>query len=449
LNNKYQYIIVLTMAMILISIPVAAENVDLVINGQQVNQDLMVIDGRTLVPAEILSTYFGETVIWDRYKDELRINRNKFKVRLPLNERVAFVNTEVIPLSIKTRLVNDKVMIPLRLLPKIYGGKLAWQASDKTIYYSSNQIEDMNINESKNKLQVIIKTDSLPDSELQLYHQPQRLVLDLKNINIGDAKDIIPLNKNIVKKIRVSQYQVNPASVRIVADINQMSSYYLKKEDSKLILEVKSKNKIVTSSITSDYNLKVPDSSSNNNLNQKRIVIDPGHGGQDPGAIGVSGVDESKVVYQIAKKVNQLLKQENFKTLMTRGQNEFISLSGRAEMANRWPADLFISIHANSNNLSTIGGTATYAHWSASKKNWALAWYVQSEIMKRIQIEDNGLKAANFAVLRETKMPALLIETAFLSNLHEEYLLNTHDFQQQVAEGIVAGIKEYFNNENN
>jgi len=129
---------------------------------------------------------------------------------------------------------------------------------------------------------------------------------------------------------------------------------------------------------------------------------------------------------------------------MTRENDRFIPLTGRAEIANTLNADIFVSIHANSHPRISVNGTETYAHWDASKENWALAWYVQSEMIKRIGLSDKGLKAANFSVLRNTEMPAILVESGFLSNPTEERLLKSDSFQQKVAEGIVAGISRYY-----
>lgn len=177
---------------------------------------------------------------------------------------------------------------------------------------------------------------------------------------------------------------------------------------------------------------------------QPLIVLDPGHGGFDPGAIGVRGLEEKRVNLEMGIQLKRILEEDGYQVLLTRVNDSFISLSERAQLANFREADLFISLHANYNYNSRIEGTATYAHWSASEDNWALAWYVQHEMIKRTALRDNGLKAANFSVLRKTKMPALLVETAFLSNAKEERLLNSVAFQSKVAAGIRAGINKYF-----
>nr|WP_282706919.1 N-acetylmuramoyl-L-alanine amidase [Natroniella acetigena] len=179
-------------------------------------------------------------------------------------------------------------------------------------------------------------------------------------------------------------------------------------------------------------------------MQNRRVVIDPGHGGRDPGAIGVTGLKEKEVALDISTRVDDLLYQAGINTLMTRRDDSFVSLARRAEIANRFNADLFVSIHSNASYNSWANGLETYAHWNASQDNWALAWYVQDEILQRTNFTDHGLKAANFAVLRRTNLPAILVEAGFLSNPNDEEMLREPQFRQQVAEGIVAGIKRYF-----
>jgi N-acetylmuramoyl-L-alanine amidase len=442
LDEKYKLITALIIAIILFSFSIGAEaqEISFVINGQKASNDLKIVNGRTLVPAKIIASSFHELLIWDHKQEELKIDNENFKMVLPVNKKIAFVNSEVIPLNVKTQLLNNRVMIPLRFLQRVYGGKLSWDSYNKIIYYNSNQITNIGIEDSQISSRVVIDLQSLSKYDINLYQQPKRLVLDIKNVNLGKMKRLIRVNNGIIEQIRTSQLQVDPAITRIVIDVEEMNGYRVEEEGSKLILVIDKNDNVVTSSIFSDnQNLKYkPDSLT------RRIVIDPGHGGKDPGAIGVSGIMEKNVNYQIAQHVNKLLRKENFETIMTRRNREFLSLSERAQIANELPADIFISIHANHNNQSWINGTATYAHWYASKDNWALAWYVQSEIIKRTKTKDNGLKSANFSVLRKADVPALLIETAFLSNAREERLLRDDAFQRKVAEGIVAGIKKYF-----
>ncbi|GAB6138856.1 N-acetylmuramoyl-L-alanine amidase [Halanaerobaculum tunisiense] len=437
---RFRLILSMVALMVFLSFPVAAEEVDLVINGEPVTTELVIVNGRALISASGLADQFGAELDWDSQQEVVKVTNRQSQLSLKVGSRIAKINGKIIPLQAKIRLLNNQVLVPMRLVPKIYGGQLTWEGSSKTIYYQSNRVTDIGTNISGATSQVVIQTTDQVDYKLDLYQQPQRLVVDLYDVSLDQATSNLAVNNQAVKQIRVSQFKFNPAVVRVVVDLKQISNYQVRSKGSGLVLEVESSSQVVTSSIISQSSAEGNDLK----LRTKRIVVDPGHGGMDPGAIGPEGVKEKTVNYQIAAKVNRLFQQEGFRTQLTRDQDQFQTLANRSQQANNWGADAFVSIHANSNPRAEISGSSTYAHWYASEKNWALAWYVQSELQQVAGLMDKGLKAANFSVLRKTEMPAILVETAFLSNPREEELLASDDFQQQVAQGIVAGIKEYF-----
>lgn len=187
-------------------------------------------------------------------------------------------------------------------------------------------------------------------------------------------------------------------------------------------------------------------------LQNKTIVIDPGHGGSDPGAIGPNRVTEKAVNLGVALKVKALLEKAGAKVIMTRtGDNDVYGpnssavdeLKSRVTVANVRKADLFISIHANSFGNPTVGGTATY-YYKKSAYDTMLARAIQSSIAPAGGLQDRGIYAANFYVIKRTIMPAVLVETAFVSNPNEEKLLNDPVFQQKIAQGIVQGMDNFF-----
>jgi N-acetylmuramoyl-L-alanine amidase len=336
-TNQLLSVIIL---LIIISIvnPVQARETKLKINDEIVEERIVIIQGRSLIPARLIPHYFRAQLKWEAAAQNLKLKTENTTFNFLMGDRVIKVNSQIIPLSIPARLIDNQVHIPLRALVKIYGGKLSWQAESKTIIYQ------------------------LP-SQTNVRHQ---------SAETRDAS--------------------------------------LPKQERKT----------------------------------KKIVIDPGHGGEDPGAIGFSGVKEKGINLQVARQLRDSLEKEGFTTLLTRSSDEFIPLTDRAKLANDWGADIFISIHANFNYKPRINGTATYAHWYSSDQNWALAWYIQEALLSQINLQDNGLKAANFVVLRETKMPAVLVETAFLSNPREEQLLTNVNFQARIVEGITQGVKKHF-----
>ena len=170
------------------------------------------------------------------------------------------------------------------------------------------------------------------------------------------------------------------------------------------------------------------------------VVLDPGHGGKDPGAIGLNNVQEKDVILPISRYVAQYLEQQGVKVLMTRTSDYFISLQGRTDMANRAGADLFVSIHANAvgKGRSEVNGFEIYYFGSP-----ALSQIIHRNVMGAVSIGDRGVRQARFYVLRNSRMPATLVETGFVTGYEDNPKLTNPAFQQQMAQAIARGILEY------
>ena len=173
------------------------------------------------------------------------------------------------------------------------------------------------------------------------------------------------------------------------------------------------------------------------------VVLDAGHGGDDPGA-AVGETYEKDINLGVALLVyDQLKEQENIIVKMTRTEDEFVSLSDRATYANDEKADLFISIHANAleNDESFSGIFSFYHHQKRSSKK--PAEMIQNSVSDATGAINRGVRSEDYAVLRETKMPAVLIETGFMTCPEELAFLVNPDYQKQLATGIVQGILNY------
>src|SRR5690606_25574192 len=219
------------------------------------------------------------------------------------------------------------------------------------------------------------------------------------------------------------------------------------------------------------------------------IALDPGHGGEDPGAIGRRGSYEKNVVLQIAKRLKGKLEQQpNMRVMLTRDGDYFVPLGRRVQKARKVQADLFVSIHAdafvqptaNGSSvfvLSEKGASSTAARWLANKENAAdligganikhhdrqlasvlldlsttaqindsmkLGKAVLTEIGGINRLHKGSVEQAGFAVLKAPDIPSILIETAFISNPSEEARLNDDAYQDRMADAITNGIKKYF-----
>lgn len=177
-----------------------------------------------------------------------------------------------------------------------------------------------------------------------------------------------------------------------------------------------------------------------------KICIDPGHAGRsiDPGAVGPTGLQEADVTLSVCERLRNILQNLEHEVVMTRESVEdqaSDSLSYRAQIANSSGADIFVSVHCNSAGSAEAHGTETWIY-TGSSAGRALAEKINPR-MVALGLADRGIKEANFAVLRLTDMPAILIETAFISNPDEENLLRDETFLNNVAQAISDGIYDY------
>lgn len=182
-----------------------------------------------------------------------------------------------------------------------------------------------------------------------------------------------------------------------------------------------------------------------------RIVVDAGHGGYDPGAIGPSGIKEAYINLVVAKQLANLLTAADAEVLLTRDSdavpwpaNIYEDLGARVKMSNDWGADFFISIHCNSAANPTARGVETYCYKYGGKGAIA-AQAIQDELLMGTGLFDRGMKEGNFEVIRETAAPGVLVEMGFISNVTEEKLLTQPTFQGKLATSIFTGIAKVYN----
>ena len=174
----------------------------------------------------------------------------------------------------------------------------------------------------------------------------------------------------------------------------------------------------------------------------QKVVIDPGHGGKDPGATG-GGVREKAVVLNVAKKIAAYLEARGCTVMLTRETDVFVELSDRARMANAAKADLFVSIHCNSvRDNARATGMEVYHYTHASEASKRAARVIYDRLLPVCGLRGRGVKSKDLAVLRETAMPAALVELAFISNDGDRAKLVSEEWQERAANAIADGIVE-------
>jgi len=325
-------------------------------------------------------------------------------------------------------------------------------------------------------------------------NKPQRLYVDLKESRLGkNIKKRIPINDDLLKDARAGQYTHD--SVRVVVDINSFKTYkiFSLKDPFRIVIDVwgvlaEKKTNQQKPSVALKKNGSLPASALAKQLvlGISRIIIDPGHGGRDYGAPGyLKGVHEKEIVLQISRRLAKKIQQElECEVFMTRNSDRFLTLEERTAIANTKNADLFISIHTNSHRNRRAFGIETYflnlatddeairvaaIENATSTKNISdlqnilydlvqnakinessrLAGHVQGSMINFLKrkrysrINDKGVKQAPFYVLLGAQMPAVLVETSFISNPTECKRLINPEYQERLCEAIVRGIKQY------
>lgn len=178
----------------------------------------------------------------------------------------------------------------------------------------------------------------------------------------------------------------------------------------------------------------------------KRIVIDAGHGGYDPGAVGITGYYEKTVNLAVALELASALRDAGATVLLTRWSDWGPSLWERVNLANSNNAHVFVSIHANAHPQPSVSGTETYYYpWSAhSSQSRRLAEQLQSQLVSVLKIRNIGVKTQSFYVISNTQMPSALVELGFLSNYGDEALLRQPQTHRSSAEALFRGLENFF-----
>jgi N-acetylmuramoyl-L-alanine amidase len=349
------------------------------------------------------------------------------------------------------------------------------------------------------------------DSEVRYTHRllkrdpsiakPKRLYIDLNHSRMQPGlKPVVPITDDLLSDARAAQY--SPDTVRIVLDIKSIDSFkiFSLRNPFRIVVDVSSVPRKTASKSASKtvskkrfkHELekptgKVPKGALAKQLalGVRRIVIDPGHGGKDPGATGyLKSVREKNVTLEISRRLARKIRQRlGCEAVLTRKGDTALSLEERTARANTKSADLFISIHTNANKTRHCYGIETYflnlatdkdailvaaRENATSAKNISdleailsdlmknakidessrLAGYVQEAIIRKLKpryrrIKDKGVKQAPFYVLLGAEMPCILIEVAFITNPRECRRLNTAAYQEDIADAIVTGIQRY------
>lgn len=327
--------------------------------------------------------------------------------------------------------------------------------------------------------------------------KPRRLFVDLRNARISkDIESSIPIKDGLLRRARAAQY--NTKTVRVVLDIDDMESYKIFHlyDPFRIVVDVQGEDRQLrperkgVAPGTPERHERPKDSQKGISLAKqlglgvKRIIIDAGHGGKDPGAIGRNGIREKDVMLKLARLVADKVRQElRCEVVLTRKSDVFLPLEDRTAIANMKKGDLFISLHTNAHRDRRISGVETYIlnialdedamnlaarENATSTKNIGdlqmilndlmlntkinesarLAEFVQKGLVRELRtrykgVQNRGVRQAPFYVLIGAEMPAILVEVGYITNRTENKRLCTEAYLKRTASGIVKGIDSY------
>lgn len=357
---------------------------------------------------------------------------------------VAYVRKEPYSLRAAPLVIKGKLWLPVFSLAPLLGASPRLSASG-TLNFNPT-VQSVELFEVKGVLAVTIKTSApFPEGSgptMGSLDSPPKLYFDFPGFSMGldagntTAERVTTGGLREVQQARVGLFEGFPDTTRVVLDLDQKLVATFQPLPDKTITAFLLVNPNPQSA--SSNAPPPPSRDPNSPLRGVKIVVDAGHGGHDSGARGARSNEKTHAL-DIARRVRNHLLNKGATVSMTREDDRFITLQGRVDFAHRQDADIFFSIHINSYQ-STSAGTETYYHTSQSR---ALAVEVHKELVKATGLRDRGVRTARFYVIRNTRMPSILTETAFISNPNEEALLMDPQFRERVAQGMVRGIENY------
>lgn len=469
---------------------VQANVVSLKLNGKALpspDVPALIQGGRTLVPVRLVGEALNAQVLWIQSTSQAILLKDGVTVVLTLDSPNAVVNGKITPLPdgvpaqiIRYRDVN-RTMVPLRFVTETLGAKVAWDQDTYTASLTADlpaepapspsadpsapelPYEDYtqitSIRYTPETATLFIATDRLPTYRVQ--NLGDRLVLDFPDAYAFQSGGTVRVNSSALSTVRYAQHGSNliaghAHSVRVVLDLTGAVSYpqdfTITHTRAGVQIVVNAPAEVTPSpspSVTpspspSASPAPIPDPPTPKNPEDYVIVIDPGHGGKQPGAV-YEDILEKNINLAVARKLEALLRNMGYTVVMTRYDDSHIGLYERAELANDLNADIFVSLHSNAAvNNTAYTGIYTYYH-PTSKEGPKLGKLIQKYICPATGAIDRNIMSADYVVVRETNMPAVLVEMGFMTNHDELMNLITPSYQDKLAWGVAQGVVEYLN----
>jgi len=448
-------------------------------------------NGRLFITARNVVEALGGRITWFPALKLMTININSRTARLVIDDPSLEIDEKVIPLEMPTRIIDNRVMIPLEVIKIIAEVDIKWDNQAKTLFINTIRpyLLEVRSYSYPDKTRVVIDLSEKTEFRADKLINPDRIFIDImgSDAKLEDTSEQIKIDDGVIKTVRTAQF--NEEITRVVFDLYQETRYELFSliEPDRVVIDIFKSGEEAAISETLPAKPEEKPIPKPEITGERVVIIDPGHGGKDPGAIGPTGLKESEVTLGIALYLEKLLKGAAIPTYLTRSKDEFVYLEDRTNFANQKNGFVFVSLHANSvlNHRPSAKGIETFllsskyigasARDVADRENRAsrahpeldtdlakiiadleesaninysfdFADIIQIKLVEYLKLENRGIKQAPFIVLKGANMAAVIVEVAFISNPKEEELLKNNKFRENTAQALFEAIKFYIEN---
>lgn len=420
--------------------------VSLVLDGQALEADIpaFILDNRTLVPVRIVSEYLGASVTWKQETQQVQIENGQTSITLAIGSAEAMVNGHAVqlydgvPATMAAVGSLTRTMVPLRFVSEQLGAEVTFDNEASAVYISSVQ-EPVYALSAPQLENGIITVSASVEAAPNIFSLPGRVVADFPGgVLSGSSFGTVPVNGTAVSAVRYNQYDTGYDGSRVARVVLDLQEGYTAED---LILDFSAGVLTVLQPEAAELPPE-EDTPPEEDPDAPLVVLDAGHGGTDIGA-PYFGRYEKDLVLAMTLQTGALLEAAGCRVEYTRSDDTYVSLAARAEQANTQQADLFVSIHANAfPQKPEVNGLETY-YLVGGDRAKDLAEAIHAAVLSASGAGDRGTRTANFYVLRYTDMPAVLVETGYMTNEAECNLLASEAYQQLIAQGIADGIIAY------
>ncbi len=435
--------------------------VRLVVNGQEVQGDMpaIILNSRTLVPARLVFEKLGAEVVWNEEERRVSVSSDTTTVVMNVSSDKAYVNGVEVTLDSPARLINNRLMIPVRFPAEALGAEVLWEDKASTVRINLKEEEpeegaselitiDAKANADVTVLSALFNGMISEVSDFTLTSGGKRIVVDVYGA-VCTAKRLDFEDSSLIS-VRTGQYKKDPYIARIVLDVTEFTNYTIEREENKLVISIdtlktdEEKEEVVWDN---DETLS-PDAT------KLSVMIDPGHGGEDVGAIGyedgVPVLYEKDVDLAVSDYLREYLESAGVKTYMMRETDKTVKLTDRPEIANDLDVSLYISVHSNSFKQDSAKGTTVLYFkkddGSYGIKGAEIAQLIQDELVSSLGTYDRGITdGSEMYVIRNSLMPAVIVEMAFISNAEDRAKLSDEKYQKLAAEAMCKAIIKALN----